>query len=121
MSAFGPIEISAKAKRTTNPIRNIVDNLKPPQGHAKSFLNLGLGDPTLFGNLLAPEVLKTAVIDVINKNNGDGYLPSTGAAHARKAIATYSSREGDGNSITDDDVIIASGCSGAVEIAISVR
>ena len=48
----------------------------------------------------------------------NGYLPSIGSVAARKAIATYSSRLD--STVTEEDVIIASGCSGAVEIAISV-
>lgn len=48
---------SKKAKRTFNPIRAIVDNLKPPQNHVKKMLNLALGDPTAYGNLHCPEVL----------------------------------------------------------------
>ena len=55
------IRPSHKANRTNNPIRNIVDNLKPPLGHSKPFLNLALGDPTLFGNLKCPDVLEKAL------------------------------------------------------------
>jgi tyrosine aminotransferase len=52
---------SQKAKRTFNPIRAIVDNLKPPQNHPKKLLNLALGDPTAYGNLHCPEVLMDGV------------------------------------------------------------
>lgn len=55
------ISSSKKANRTKNPIRNIVDNLKLPVGHSKTFLNLGLGDPTIYGNLKCPEVLQMAM------------------------------------------------------------
>jgi tyrosine aminotransferase len=54
---------SQKAKRTFNPIRAIVDNLKPPQNHPKNLLNLALGDPTAYGNLHCPEVLMEGVRD----------------------------------------------------------
>ncbi len=55
------IPSSKKAKRTYNPIRNIVDNLKPPANHPKKLLNLALGDPTVYGNLFRPSVLTDAV------------------------------------------------------------
>jgi len=111
-----PIKSSAKAKRTFNPIRHIVDTLKPPANHPKPFLNLALGDPTAHG-LNPPEVLKAAMHASIDTNKSNGYLPSTGEPKARVAIAAYSSREN--FTVDEDDVIIASGCSGAVELAIS--
>ena len=55
------IGISRKAQRTHNPIRAIVDNLKPPANHPKDMINLALGDPTVHGNLKAPAVLLDAV------------------------------------------------------------
>jgi tyrosine aminotransferase len=53
----------------------------------------------------------------LDTHKANGYLPSTGQNEARAAIATYSSRPGFG--VDKDDVIIASGCSGAVELVIS--
>jgi tyrosine aminotransferase len=62
MSSFAtPIPVSIKAKRTHNPIRAIVDNLKPPKDHPKKMMNLALGDPTAYGNLKCPSVLMDAV------------------------------------------------------------
>jgi tyrosine aminotransferase len=48
----------------------------------------------------------------------NGYLPSTGSGAARKAIAQVSNISD--CPITDDDVVICSGCSGALELAITV-
>jgi tyrosine aminotransferase len=56
---------STKAKRTFNPIRAIVDNLKPPTNHEKKMLNLALGDPTAYGNLLCPEVIVEAITESV--------------------------------------------------------
>jgi tyrosine aminotransferase len=47
----------------------------------------------------------------------NGYLPSVGLPAARKAIAAYSST--DSHVVAEDDVIIASGASGALELVIS--
>ncbi len=85
---------SLKSKRTFNPIRNIVDNLKPPVNHPKSYLNLALGDPTAHGNLHCPEVLVEAVQQALVQGKSNGYLPSVGSPVARAAIAANTSREG---------------------------
>lgn len=111
------IPTSLRAKRTSNPIRNIVDNLKPPINHPKPLLNLALGDPTIHGNLNCPNILKESINDLLISNASNGYLPSYGSATARRAIATYTSTNT--YSITEEDVVIASGCSGAIELAIS--
>ncbi len=47
----------------------------------------------------------------------NGYLPSVGLPAARKAIAVYSSTED--HAVVEDDVIIASGASGALELTIT--
>jgi tyrosine aminotransferase len=108
---------SLKSQRTFNPIRNIVDNLKPPADHPKKLLNLALGDPTVHGNLTVPSVLTEAVQDLLVSNAANGYLPSVGLTAARKAIAQYSTVEG--FPVAEENVIIASGCSGAIELALS--
>jgi hypothetical protein len=59
------IESSKKAKRTKNPIREIVDNLKPPVNHPKKLLDLALGDPTVHKNLQCPKVLQSAVQEAL--------------------------------------------------------
>jgi len=104
---LGPISSSIKAKRTTNPIRNIVDSIKPPTNHPKKLLNLALGDPTIHGNLHCPSVLREAVQESLSRHVGNGYLPSVGCPLARRAIAVYTERTG--SSVSEEDVIIASG------------
>ena len=119
MSSFPPkFQASSKSHRTKNPIRKIVDNLKSPINHPKCFINLGLGDPTLHGNIERPEVLTQIVKDVLGNYKNDGYGPSVGLLPAREAIAKFSSSEN--CKVSPDDVIIASGCSGALELVISV-
>lgn len=111
------IEPSKKCHRTHNPIRHIVDNLTPPQNHPKKMLNLALGDPTVHGNLFCPTVLQDNIHDLLSKSSANGYAPSPGIPSARKAIAAYNSTPD--YLINEDDVIIASGCSGALELVLS--
>lgn len=113
------IAVSQKAGRTFNPIRAIVDSLQPPKEHSKQLLNLALGDPSAHG-LAPPAMLTEAVRDNLERNSANGYLPSTGSASARRAVAQFSSQPPSNTTIGEDDVIIASGCSGAVELVISV-
>lgn len=50
----------------------------------------------------------------LTNGNANGYLPSVGSGKAREAIALFSSRPG--YIIDADDVIICSGCSGAIDL-----
>lgn len=111
------IPSSVKAKRTSNPIRNIVDNLNPPKNHPKKLLNLALGDPTVHGNLHCPTVLEEAVKSLLTVGSANGYLPSSGSTAAKKAIAHYNSTPG--YVVSEEDVVIGSGCSGAIDLVLS--
>lgn len=111
------ITASNRAKRTSNPIRNIVDNLNPPQNHPKKILNLALGDPTVHGNLECPTLFSETIKGLLDENAANGYIPSTGLPSAKKAIASYNSTPG--YVVDEDDVIIGSGCSGAIDLVLT--
>lgn len=111
------ITASKKSKRTNNPIRNIVDNLNPPENHPKKLLNLALGDPTVHGNLQCPNVLTESIKNLLSVNSANGYIASSGSFAAKRAIAQYNSTPG--YNISEDDVIIASGCSGAIDLVLT--
>lgn len=121
------IQPSKKSLRTTNPIRNIVDNLKRPENHALPMMNLGLGDPTVYGNLCCPPVLIDSVKQSLSDPSANGYIASVGSLPARKAIAEYSrftkqeecAGEQTSFPVSEDDVIIASGCSGAIDLVLT--
>merc|ERR1719500_1109319 len=83
----------------------------------KKMISLALGDPTVYKNLNpAPEVVE-AVRDSLIGGLRNGYGPSTGFVDARQAVADYVSVPG--AKVTADDVILCSGCSCALDIAIS--
>lgn len=92
-----------------------MESLNPPKNHPKKFLNLALGDPTAHG-LAPPKVLLDAMHHALDSCQSNGYFPAAGEQKARASIATYSSR--DGFPVHEDDVVIASGCSGALELVI---
>ncbi|GAA5916398.1 hypothetical protein JCM6882_001547 [Rhodosporidiobolus microsporus] len=120
-----PVSISAQAKRIANPIREIIANidLSAPaeEGVEKPLINLGLGDPSVFGNFPpAPESI-AAIESSLHSGRALGYPESVGYPDAREAIANYFD-EGEGATFrpTKQDVVLSHGASGALEMAISV-
>ncbi|KAJ1815156.1 hypothetical protein LPJ75_002470, partial [Coemansia sp. RSA 2598] len=75
-------------------------------------------DPTVFGNFKTHPVVVEAVEEAVRSFSFNGYPPSVGVPQAREAIANkYTHPQAP---LTANDVVMASGCSGAVEMAISV-
>ncbi|KAK0049755.1 tyrosine aminotransferase, partial [Biomphalaria pfeifferi] len=74
-------------------------------------------DPTVFGNLPMSEEIENAVIKCIKQRKYNGYAPSVGFDFARQAIAEYVSTPS--SQVQAKDVILTSGCSGALELCIS--
>ena len=119
---------SLAASSTLNPIRAIVDRIVlPTHPPSKPLIPLSIGDPTTFGNLDIPENLLTSMISNLHSKRYNGYGPSAGTLSARQAIAerySYPSRHTPSTAslpptiLTPADVLITSGCSGALSIAI---
>jgi len=114
---------SKRATRTSNPIRKIVDQLRPDPKNSLPIISLALGDPCVFGNLPPPSLLIRSIEDNVNDNKSYGYAPAAGVASSREALAREYSLKNEAGEITRpttmQDVIIASGASGALEIAIN--
>ncbi|KAM0792963.1 hypothetical protein ACM66B_002721 [Microbotryomycetes sp. NB124-2] len=116
-----PVKMSSKVEKIKNPIRQLLAGIDlssaPGQGD-KPLINLGLGDPSTFGNLLPPAQAIAAIQDSLHSGKANGYPESVGYADARQAIAAY---------FTDDlnfkptkaDVILSHGASGALEMALT--
>ncbi|KAJ3365125.1 hypothetical protein GGF32_000305 [Allomyces javanicus] len=110
------LRMSEAAQRTTNPIRAIVDNMKVAPNPEKPVISLALGDPTVFGNFNLHASCVDAVKKQLDSYKANGYPPATGMEVARDAVARkYSTPEAP---LTSKDVILASGCSGALELVI---
>lgn len=102
------------AKNTINPIRQIVDGLNLTPNKDKEVIPLSIGDPTVYGNLKLSSSVENAVLNSLQSNNHNGYGPSVGLKIARSAVATYVTPK-----VTAEDVVLTSGCSGALELCIS--
>ena len=76
--------------------------------------DFSLGNP----NVRAPECFDTALTEATCTCGGDhGYMPNTGYPFVRKAVADYLAAE-QGVPVTQDDVIMTCGASGALNIAL---
>lgn len=116
--AWDVVPASQMARNTDNPIRKIVDGMKLHPDPEKELIALSLGDPTVFGNLPLDEVIEEAVVDSLRSKKRNGYAPSVGYEDTRAAIAAHCSCPE--APLAARDVILASGCSGAIDLAISV-
>jgi len=112
------IPASVTAKTTFNPIRSIVDRMKITPNPEKQMIALSIGDPTVFGNLEPCNEMVDAVMKCIKDSKHNGYAPSTGYVKTREAIAADHSFPL--SPITYKDVVLACGCSGALELALDV-
>jgi len=102
-----------------NPIRRILEaELKPPQNHAKTMVNLGLGEPSKANGFDLPPAINASIIEAIESEKHNGYTHSTGALPARQAIAEKFGTEE--HPINPAHVFLAFGCSGALYNAMSV-
>ncbi|GAA6000698.1 hypothetical protein JCM10207_004613 [Rhodosporidiobolus poonsookiae] len=131
-----PVQLSGSAKpwkkvpvgsvihRIQNPIREIIANIDlsaPIEAGEKPLINLGLGDPSVFGNFApAPESI-AAIEESLKSGRSLGYPESVGYPDAREAVANYFD-EGEGSNFrpSKNDVVMTHGCSGALEMAICV-
>eukprot|EP00814_Leptocylindrus_danicus_P003945 CAMPEP_0116024524 /NCGR_PEP_ID=MMETSP0321-20121206/12371_1 /TAXON_ID=163516 /ORGANISM="Leptocylindrus danicus var. danicus, Strain B650" /LENGTH=495 /DNA_ID=CAMNT_0003496277 /DNA_START=83 /DNA_END=1570 /DNA_ORIENTATION=- len=112
---------SKKSRRTVNPIRAIVDPILSSRSNkkddGKEFINLSLGDPTIYGNLNPPDALLRAAEKCASSPLRRSYVNACGSDDARLAIAAHHSTEN--TKVDVDDVIIGCGCSGALELALT--
>ncbi|XP_025114868.1 tyrosine aminotransferase-like isoform X2 [Pomacea canaliculata] len=111
------VRASDFARNTFNPIRSIVDGMKLTPNPRKQMISLSLGDPTVFGNLPNPETAEDAIISAVRSRKYNGYGPSVGYENARAAVAKYVSTPS--SAVEAKDVILCSGCSGALDLCIT--
>lgn len=97
-------------------------NLAAPHASGKPLINLGLGDPSVFGNMPPAPAALDAIEAALRSGKADGYPQSTGYPAARQAVADYFDESAAGGNwrLTADDVVLTHGTSGALEMCISV-
>lgn len=120
---------SKKSLRTNNPIRALVDpilassrldNSVEKKGSEKDQISLALGDPTVYGNFRPCSVIIETLLNALQEPGAAaGYINACGTEEARLAISEFHSCTGMNVEVSPDDVIVANGCSGALELALT--
>ena len=138
-AASAPFAASVHSSRAVNPLRRIVEGLRPPAGHPARLLSLTLGDPAAYGAFPPPAALRRAVAAAALARPlpaaagalegppdaalvADGYAHSQGGARARAAAAAWmgvARPAGAPRALGWADVTLASGCSGALDLAMA--
>eukprot|EP00392_Amoebophrya_sp_AT5.2_P012390 g12493.t1 len=119
------VPMSASASRTVNPIRQLIERTQVAPNPDLDVIPLSIGDPTHFGNFTPPPSLAKEMGALLEQQQSNGYQHSTGILAARESVARKFSGRGPGGGkkkfpLTADDVILASGCSHALDLAIQV-
>lgn len=114
------ISASKFALNTSNPVRAIVDTMKISPNPEKSLITLALGDPTITPYFFAHPTCTEAVKNLLSSGSANGYGPSSGILEARKSVSMYFNQTlpSSAPKISTSDVIMTSGCCGALEISI---
>ena len=72
-----PIKMSSRVAAIGNPIREVIAGIdlsaRPVKGEAKPLINLGLGDPSVYGNFPPPVEALTAIEESVRSGKADGY------------------------------------------------
>lgn len=100
-----------------NPMRKYTEHLVAPPDMKKSIIHLTVGDPTVYGNLNCPEIVVDEVITQLKTYKHNGYFQSSGKPEARQAVAKHFNTPE--SPLTEDDVIITTGCLGAIDISLT--
>ncbi|XP_028392036.1 tyrosine aminotransferase-like [Dendronephthya gigantea] len=112
------VPVSKTAVNTFNPIRNVVDTMIIKPNPDIKVIKLTVGDPSIFGNLPPCEKHVEAFSDAVKSYKENGYKLAHGTPEACEAVARYCSTPK--YTVNAQDVVLTSGCSGAIEIAIDL-
>lgn len=105
------------AQNSGNEIREIVETWDIPESTPdKKMILLSIGDPTTFGNLKTPNLFMVEIIKCVTDFKNHGYQHSAGMPKVREVLAERYSY--DSTKLQPEDVMITSGCSGALDICI---
>ena len=96
-------------------IRNIVTEARKVEAAGRNVRYLNIGDPITFGFQTPPHLV--AAVERAMHDGQNGYAPSVGILPAREAVVRECARRG--MPITPDRVVITSGTSEGIELALT--
>jgi alanine-synthesizing transaminase len=109
------VPVAARVNRFSYAIRNIVAAAKAVEAGGTTVRYLNIGDPVAFG--FAPPAHLIDAVTRAMRDGHNGYMPSVGIPSAREAVADDYQRRG--VSVTADRVLITTGTSEGIELALS--
>ena len=110
------IPVAARLKGFDYAIRNIVREAKKVESSGRLVHYLNIGDPVLFGFKTPPHLIES--VERAMRDGHNGYTAAAGIESARQAVAhEYTSN---GVAISPDRVILTSGTSEGIDLALSV-
>jgi alanine-synthesizing transaminase len=115
MSTRTSVRPSSRVGGFSYAIRNIVAEAKKVEASGRRVRYLNIGDPIQFGFKTPPHLI--AAVERAVRDGHNGYVPSAGIEPARRAVADEYTRRG--VPMTPDRVLITSGTSEGIELALS--
>ncbi|KAL0490306.1 tyrosine aminotransferase [Acrasis kona] len=110
---------SPQSLRTINPIQQITSKLDMKNVNKdKVMIPLSLGDPTVFGNMDTDDFLVESITKHAKTKRRNGYTTSPGFPDVRAKIAEKYKLPNH-QQLTQEDVMLANGASGALDIVIA--
>ena len=110
-----PVQVAHRVSRFSYAIRNIVAEARAVEARGMRVRYLNIGDPVAFGFQTPPHLIEA--VERAMRDGHNGYVPSAGIVAAREAVAAeYAGR---GVPIPADRVLITTGTSEGIEIALN--
>jgi alanine-synthesizing transaminase len=114
-SPTNPAHVATRVVNFSYAIRNIVAEAQKVEAEGRAVRYLNIGDPILFGFETPPHLIEAVARAMRDQRNG--YAPSVGIPEARSAVAAE--LEGRGMPVSPDRVLITSGASEGIELALT--
>jgi alanine-synthesizing transaminase len=113
--ASAAIPVASRVRGFTYAIRNIVAEAKKVEAAGRTVKYLNIGDPITFGFKTPPHMIEA--VERAMRDGHNGYAPSVGITAAREAVASECT--GRGMPVSPDRVVITSGTSEGIELALT--
>ena len=110
-----PIPVASRIGGFVYAIRNIVTEARKVEASGRRVRYLNIGDPITFGFETPPHLIEA--VDRAMRTGQNGYAPSVGILSAREAVAAECDRRG--MPVSPDRVVITSGTSEGIELALT--
>ena len=110
-----PVPVASRIGGFVYAIRNIVTEARKVEAAGRTVRYLNIGDPITFGFQTPPHLIDA--VEAAIRSGQNGYAPSVGITAAREAVAADCERRG--MPLSPDRVIITSGTSEGIELALT--